>query len=155
VFFVAIGSIVGASTMMLLIIFLGLFVNSSYSIMLLVFAKIVNSSQPEVGLILHFFVATIIGIFTGIFLHKILRFNISKIPKGLAFGIISGIVVFVVFAIPVSQVFLGPNTIEILSEINPDMDLVEAAQEVEKNFLNPDDKSVIHTHNMGNNFRNY
>jgi hypothetical protein len=33
-------------------------------------------------LILHFFVATIIGIVTGIFLHKILRFNTSRILKG-------------------------------------------------------------------------
>ncbi len=135
IFFVAIGSVVGASIMLLLIIFLGLSGNSSYGIMLLVFAKIVNSSQPEVGLVLHFFVATIIGIVTGVFLHKMLRFNISKIPKGLVFGVLSGVVVFVVFAIPVSQIFLGPNTIEILSEINPEMTAAQIAQEMERNFL--------------------
>jgi len=136
IFFVTIGSIVGAFTMHLPIIFSDLFGDSSYQIWLLVAAKIVNSSQPEVGLTLHFFVATIIGITTGIFLHKILRFNISKIHKGSAYGIISGIVVFVIFAIPVSQIFLAPNTIEILSEINPEMTSIQISQEMERNFLN-------------------
>ena len=136
VFFVAIGSVVGAFTMHLPIMFLDLFGNSSYQIWLLVAAKVVNSAQPEVGFALHFFVATVIGIVTGIFLHRVLRFNISKIPKGLAYGVISGVVVFLVFAIPVSQVFLGPNTIEILSEINPDMTSTQIAQEVKSNFLN-------------------
>ncbi len=135
VFFVAIGSVLGAFTMHLPIMFMDLFGNSSYQVWLLVAAKVINSSQPEVGFALHFFVATIIGIVTGIFLHKVLRFNISKIPKGLVYGVISGVVVFAVFAIPVSQVFLGPNTIEILSEINPEMTSTQAAQEVENNFL--------------------
>jgi len=136
IFFVAIGSIVGAFTMHLPIIFSDLFGDSSYQVWLLVAAKMVNSSQPEVGLILHFFVATMIGITTGIFLHKVLRFNISKIHKGLAYGILSGVVVFVIFAIPVSQIFLGPNTIEILSEINPEMSITQLTQEIERDFLN-------------------
>jgi len=136
VFFVAIGSVVGAFTMHLPIMFLGLFGSSSYQIWLLTAAKIVNSSQPEIGFALHFFVATVIGIVTGIFLHKVLRFNISKIHKGLTYGIISGIVVFLVFAIPVSQIFLGPNTIEILSEINPEKSSLQITQEVEQNFPN-------------------
>ena len=135
VFIIAIGSFVGAFTMHLPRIFLDLFGDSSYQIMLLVFARVVDSSQPEVGLALHLFVATIIGIVTGVFLHKIFRFNISSIPRGLAYGIISGVVVFVVFAIPVSQIFLGPNTIEIISEINPEMTSIQAAKEVEDGFI--------------------
>ncbi|MCH7967000.1 MAG: hypothetical protein IIB02_06235, partial [Thaumarchaeota archaeon] len=135
IFFVAIGSVVGAFTMHLPRMFLDLFGNSSYNVMLLVMAKVVNSSQPEVGLVLHFFVATIIGIITGIFLHRVLRFNISKIHKGLVYGIISGVVVFAVFAIPVSQIFLDPNTIEILSQINPEMTSTQIALEIESNFL--------------------
>lgn len=135
VFFVAIGSIIGAFTMHLPRIFLDLFGDSSYHIMLLVTARVVNSSQLEVGLALHFFVATIIGIVTGVFLHKVFRFNISKITRGLAYGIISGVVVFVVFAIPISQIFLGPNTIEIISEINPEMTSIQAANAVENSFF--------------------
>ena len=135
VFFVAVGSIFGAFTMHIPTMFLDLIGDSSYRVFLLVAARVVSSSQPEVGLVLHFFVATIIGIVTGIFLHKVLRFNISQIPKGLAYGIISGIVVFVVFAIPVSQILLGPNTVEIISEINPDMTALQAAQKVENEFV--------------------
>ncbi len=135
VFFVAIGSIVGAFTMHLPIMILNLFGDSSYHVFLLVAARVVDSSLPEVGLALHFFVATIVGITTGIFLHKVFRFNISKIIRGLAYGIISGVVVFVVFAIPVSQIFLGPNTIEIISEINPEMTSIEAAKEVQDSFF--------------------
>ncbi|TAK18276.1 MAG: NAD(P)/FAD-dependent oxidoreductase [Nitrosarchaeum sp.] len=136
VFFVVVGSIVGAFTMHLPIMFSDLIGDSSYNVWLLVAAKIVNSSQPEIGLALHFFVATIIGIVTGMFLLKVLRFNISRIPKGLAYGVISGIVVFIVFAIPVSQIFLSPNTIEVLSEINPDMSSLQIAQEMKRGFLN-------------------
>ena len=44
--------------------------------------------------------------------------------------------VFVVFAIPVSQIFLGPNTIEVLSEINPDMTSMQVTQEMEGGILN-------------------
>ncbi len=135
VFFVAIGSIVGAFTMHLPIMILNLFGDSSYHVFLLVAARVVDSSLPEVGLALHFFVATLVGITTGIFLHKVFRFNISKITRGLAYGIISGVVVFVVFAIPVSQIFLGPNTIEIISEINPEMTSIEAAKEVQDSFF--------------------
>jgi NADH dehydrogenase len=135
VFFVAVGSIIGAFTMHLPRIFLDLFGDSSYHIMLLVIARVVNSSQPEVGLALHFFVATIIGIVTGVFLHKVFRFNISKITRGLVYGVISGVVVFVVFAIPVSQIFLSPNTIEIISEINPEMTSIQAQNEVKNSFF--------------------
>lgn len=135
VFFVALGSIFGAFTMHIPTMFLDLIGDSSYRIFLLVASRVVSSSQPEVGLVLHFFVATIIGIVTGIFLHKVLRFNISQIPKGLAYGILSGIVVFVVFAIPVSQIFLGPNTVEIISEIDPNITVLQAAQKVESEFL--------------------
>ena len=136
IFFVVVGSVVGGFTMHLPRIFLDLFGDSSYLITLLVIAKVVNSSLPEVGLGLHFFVATVIGIVTGVFLHKVFQFNISKVSKGITFGLLSGFVVFVVFAIPVSQIFLGPNTIEIISEINPEMTLVEAAKEVESKFFN-------------------
>ena len=48
---------------------------------------------------------------------------------------ISGIVVFIVFAIPVSQLLLGPNTAEILSEINPEMSYAQALEEVENSFV--------------------
>ena len=50
VFFVAVGSVIGAVTMHLPIMFSDLFGNSTYQIWLLTAARIVNSSQPEIGL---------------------------------------------------------------------------------------------------------
>ena len=135
VFFVSIGSIIGAFTMHLPRIFLDLIGDSSYVVTLLVLAQIVNSTDPFVGFLLHLFVATTIGIVTGIFLYKLMKFNISYITKGIAFGLIAGVVVFTVFAIPVSQLLLGPNTAEVLSKLNPQMSLVDAINEVEQSFV--------------------
>ena len=98
-------------------------------------AKVVGSSSPEVGFALHIAVATIIGIVTGIFLHKVIKFNISKIKNGLIYGILAGVIVFAVFAIPVSQIFLGPNMVELIAELDPEMTLLEASELVNENFV--------------------
>ena len=135
IFFVTIGSLIGAFTMHLPRIFLDLIGDSSYIVTLLVSAQVVNSTNPVVGFMLHLFVATVIGVTTGILLYKLIKFNLSKITTGLIYGIIAGIVVFIVFAIPVSQLLLGPNTAEILSEINSKMSYTQALEEVESSFV--------------------
>ena len=135
IFFVTIGSLIGAFTMHLPRIFLDLVGDSSYIVTLLVSAQVVNSTNPIVGFLLHLFVATVIGVTTGILLYKLIKFNLSKIATGLIYGIIAGIVVFIVFAIPVSQLLLGPNLAEILSEINPEMSYTQALEEVENSFV--------------------
>lgn len=135
IFFVVVGSIIGAFTMHLPRIFSDIIGDSSYVVTLLVLAQVVDSTEPIVGFLLHVFVATIIGIITGILLHKVIKFNLSKITTGLVYGFIAGIIVFVVFAIPVSQLLLGPNTAEVLSEINPQMSYVDAVREVERSFV--------------------
>jgi len=119
IFFVVIGSFVGAFTMHLPRVLLDLFGEASYTTTLLVMARVVDSYEPRIGFLLHIFVATIVGIATGIFLHKIIKFNLSKVSRGISYGIIAGIVVFVVFAIPVSQFLLNPNMAEILTMKNP------------------------------------
>ena len=135
IFFVTIGSLIGAFTMHLPRIFLDLIGDSSYLVTLLVSAQIVNSTNPVIGFLLHLFVATVIGVVTGVILYKIIKFNLSKITTGLIYGIIAGVVVFVIFAIPVSQLLLGPNTVEVLSKINPEMSYTQALQEVESSFI--------------------
>jgi len=116
-------------------IFLDITTQTQYLVTLLVMAKVVGSSSPEVGFALHIGVATIIGIVTGIFLHKVIKLNISKIKNGLIYGILAGIVVFTVFAIPVSQLFLGPNMAELISELDPEMTHLEASEVVSQNFV--------------------
>jgi len=134
VFFVVIGSFVGAFTMHLPRILLDLFGEASYTTTLLVMARVVNSYEPQTGFLLHIFVATIIGIVTGIFLHKIIKFNLSKFPRGVLYGIIAGITVFVVFAIPVSQFLLNPNMEEIIAMKNPEMSQQQISQQVSGNL---------------------
>ena len=135
IFFVSIGSIIGGFTMHLPRILLDLTSETQYLVTLLVMARVVGSSSPQIGFVLHIAVATIIGIVTGIFLHKVIKFNISKIKNGLIYGIFAGVIVFTVFSIPVSQVFLGPNMAEILAELDPDMSLIEASDVVNQNFV--------------------
>ncbi|KAG2477271.1 MAG: FAD-dependent pyridine nucleotide-disulfide oxidoreductase (Modular protein) [Nitrosopumilales archaeon] len=135
IFFVAVGSIIGAFTMHLPRILLDITTETQYLITLLVMASVVGSSSPEVGFALHIAVATIIGIVTGIFLHRIIKFNISKIKNGLIYGLFAGVIVFAVFAIPVSQLFLGPNMAELLVELDPEMTLIEASEVVNQNFV--------------------
>lgn len=135
VFFVAIGSIIGALTMHMPRIFFDITGGPQYSLTLLVAAKVVGSDIPEVGFALHITVATIIGMITGIFLHKVIKFNISNLRNGLIYGIIAGVVVFAVFSIPVSQLALGPNMVKILSELDPNMTFVEASDLVDENFV--------------------
>ncbi|MCH8834080.1 MAG: FAD-dependent oxidoreductase, partial [Thaumarchaeota archaeon] len=135
IFFVAIGSIIGGFTMHLPRILLDITTETQYLITLLVMARVVGSSSPEVGFAFHIAVATIIGIVTGVFLHRIIKFNISKIKNGLVYGILAGVVVFAVFSIPVSQVFLGPNMAKLLAELDPSMTFIEASEVVNENFV--------------------
>ncbi len=116
-------------------IILDITTETQYLVTLLVMAKVIGSNSPEVGFVLHILVATIIGIVTGIFLHKVIKLNISKIKNGLIYGIFAGIVVFTVFAIPVSQLFLGPNMAELISELDPEMTHLEASEVVSQNFV--------------------
>ena len=131
IFFVVVGSIIGGIVMHLSIFVLDLLGNASYLTTLLVAARVLNSPFPEVGLTLHLFVSTIIGIVTGILLHRVIKFNISKLTKGLAYGIIAGIVVFVVFAIPVYQLLLAPNLVQVLMEFDPQMTFGEVSSQIE------------------------
>ncbi len=128
IFFVTLGSILGGVTMHLPRILLDIG-GSQYHIQLLVNASIVNSKLPEVGFLLHMAVATLIGIGTGIILYKVIKFNISQVRKGIAYGLFAGFIVFVIFAIPVSQFLLGPNRAEVLADLDPNIAL-EAGEEI-------------------------
>lgn len=135
VFFVAIGSVFGGLTMHLPRIFFDITTDKQYLITLLVMARVLSSNLPEVGFALHMTVATVIGIITGIFLHKVIKFNISKIKNGIIYGIMAGVVVFTVFSIPVSQLVLEPNMARLLTELDPNMTFVEASNQLSENFV--------------------
>ncbi len=135
IFFVAFGSIIGGLTMHMPRVLFDITGGPQYSLTLLVAAQVVGSNVPEVGFTLHMTVATVIGIITGIFLHKVIKLNISRIKNGIIYGLIAGIVVFAVFSIPVSQLLLGPNMARILTELDPNMTFVEASDLLAENFV--------------------
>ena len=134
IFFVTVSSIIGAITMFVPRFFLNFAVDSQYYLTWLVFANIVNSSSYEVGIVLHLGVATVIGIITGIVLHKVIKFNISKISNGLLYGIISGVIVWAVFFLPVQQLVIAPNMAQVLMELDPAMTFTDAANTSQENF---------------------
>jgi NADH dehydrogenase len=59
---------------------------------------------------LHILTATCIGIIAGLFLYKTNILNISKPSNGLKYGLFVGSLVFVIFAIPVQEFVLGPES---------------------------------------------
>ena len=135
IFFVAIGSFIGGLTMHIPRVLFDASIGTQYLITLLVMARTLGSNQPEWGFALHILVATVIGIVTGIFLHKVIKLNISKIKNGIIYGIFAGVVVFVVFSIPVSQLILGPNMAQVIAELDPQMTLIEASELLNENFV--------------------
>ena len=58
------------------------------------------------GFAIHLFTASCIGIVAGVFLYKTNILNISKPSNGLRYGLLVGIIVCLVFAIPVEQFVL-------------------------------------------------
>jgi NADH dehydrogenase len=134
VFFITVGSITGGFTMGLPGI-VSDFVFGLRNYFYLAAASAVNSDSIAVGVALHFFVATIIGIVTGIILYKLNLLNISKILNGFIFGLSAGTVVFVVFAIPVWQLVLDPNLAEIISKFEPELTVEETFELVRENVV--------------------
>ena len=133
VFFIVLGSIIGAVSMFVPRFISDFTVGTQYYIFWTVSARVLGSESYEIGIILHFLVATIIGIVSGLFLYKIKLLNISKISNGVIFGLFTGTIVFIVFAIPVQQLVLEPNIAELISELDPNTTLLEAQEHIIKN----------------------
>lgn len=134
VFFVIIGSVVGGFTMFIPRFILDVTFGADYYLVWVVFARVLNSNSYLIGAILHYTVATIIGLVTGIVLYKGKILNISKISNSILFGVIAGIVVFVVFYLPVQSLILEPNMIRVLSEINSSMTATQIHERLESEY---------------------
>jgi NADH dehydrogenase len=143
VFFVTIGSLVGAFTMFLPRFLLDITFGTSYYITWFVFARVVGSDSLVVGVLLHLFVSTIIGIITGIILYKGKILNISKISNGFLYGIICGFVAFLIFFIPVYQWILAPNAVEVITALDPKMSILEANDVISQDYADTLRDAVI------------
>jgi hypothetical protein len=140
VFFVVIGAIVGAVAMVIPKTLFEVQMGLPYYLTWVVFGHIAGvysstSASILAGAIFHIITAISIGVVTGIFLYKSNILNISKPSNGVIYGLITGIVVFAVFFIPVNQFVLSPEIIHILPEVQPSTTQAEAATMIGKNQL--------------------
>jgi NADH dehydrogenase len=135
VFFVTLGSLLGAFTMFIPKILMDVTIDTQYYIIWLVFARVIDQNTIQAGILLHVFVATVIGLVTGLVLYKGKILNISKISNGIIFGIIAGMIAFVIFYIPVYQVLIAPNMIAVMTELDPQMSVLQASESINEYYF--------------------
>jgi len=114
VFFVVVGSMVGAITMILTITILDIETGLPYYVSWIAFGHVIGiyssaSASIFAGVTIHMITAISIGIAIGVFLYKTGILSISKLSNGLVYGLFIGGVVFVVFFIPVYLFVLAPE----------------------------------------------
>ena len=113
VFFVVIGAILGAVTMVIPITLLYTGLGLPYYLTWMAFGHLIGVYSPSssiiAGIAIHLITAISIGIALGVFLYKTGILNISKLSNGLLYGLLAGSVVFAVFFIPVYQFILAPE----------------------------------------------
>ena len=112
VFFVVIGAIIGAITMVVPITYLYRGLGLPYYLTWTAFAHVIgvySSSSIIAGIAIHMITAISIGVAVGVFLYKTGILNISKLSNGVLYGLLAGSIVFIVFFIPVYQFVLAPE----------------------------------------------
>src|SRR5215469_9768486 len=120
VFFVVIGAIIGAITMVVPITFLYTGLGLPYYLTWVAFGHVIgvySSSSIIAGVAIHMITAISIGIAVGVFLYKTGILNISKLSNGLLYGLLAGSIVFIVFFIPVYQFVLAPEIARTMDEM--------------------------------------
>ena len=145
IFFVVVGSMVGAGILIIPKTIFETSMGIPYYISWIVFGQAIGvysenidsfSTSIIAGIFIHIITAISIGIIVGIFLYKTGILNISKPSNGLFYGIFAGIIVFLVFFIPVNQFILEPNTITTLSTIDKSISPQEISQQISQNINN-------------------
>jgi NADH dehydrogenase len=121
VFFIVAGGIMGAIVMAIPFTFPFTKSGSGYALTWIVFGHIVGIHSPiyltiVAGISIHIITGITIGIISGIFLYKTNILNISKPSNGLRYGLLVGILVYLIFAFPVGQYILNPEFVHTLSK---------------------------------------
>lgn len=111
------GSLLGAILMDVSYIHVDVLGGTAYMRNLLVIAQVVGSGEPTVGLALHIFVATCIGIVVGVVLYKAFGLTLSRVRVGLGYGLAVGLTVFAAFGIPVHAAVLTPASVSLDSSV--------------------------------------
>ncbi|HET6590702.1 MAG TPA: hypothetical protein VFG45_11125 [Candidatus Nitrosocosmicus sp.] len=87
------------------------------------------------GILIHFATALSIGMVLGIFLYKTGILEISKPVNGLLYGLFTATVVFLLWAIPVQQFILNPETSKTLVSMNPGLTEQQVLESIHKNLV--------------------
>src|SRR6187431_898313 len=115
VFFIIAGGIIGAMVMAIPLTFFSSAGRSqAYDLTWVVFGHIVGIHSPILsaiiaGMTIHIVVGISIGIVSGVFLYKTNILNISKPSNGLRYGLFVGVLVYLIFSIPVQRFVLNPE----------------------------------------------
>ncbi|MGC1932902.1 MAG: NAD(P)/FAD-dependent oxidoreductase [Candidatus Nitrosopolaris sp.] len=114
VFFIVVGGFIGALVMGIPMTFFSPRRSFGYDLTWIVFGHIVGVNHPLsstviAGVTIHIITGISIGIISGIFLYKTNILNISKPSNGLYYGLLTGTLVYLIFAIPVEQFVLNPE----------------------------------------------
>src|SRR5215469_7465313 len=120
VFFVVIGAIIGAITMVVPITYLYTNLGLPYYLTWMAFGHVIgvySSSSIIAGVAIHMITAILIGVAVGVFLYKTSILNISKLSNGLLYGLLAGSIVFIVFFIPVYPFVLAPEIARTMDEM--------------------------------------
>ena len=133
VFFIMLGSVLGAFVMFIPNFLSDALTNSEFYMFWIIAARTLGSSDYLVGIFVHFGVATIIGIVVGVVLYKTKMLNISKISNGLLFGILAGAIVTIVFTIPVQYFWIQPVMADLSN--TPTLNLIFSEEFLLKSFL--------------------
>jgi NADH dehydrogenase FAD-containing subunit len=112
VFFIIAGGIIGAMVMAIPLTFFSTGRSHAYDLTWIVFGHIVGVHSPIssaiiAGMTIHIVVGISIGIISGIFLYKTNILNISKPSNSLKYGLFVGILVYLIFSIPVQHFVLN------------------------------------------------
>jgi NADH dehydrogenase len=138
VFFVVVGGIVGAVTMVVPKTIFEIEMGLPYYLSWIAFGHVIgvySSASVVAGIGIHLLTAISIGTVVGIFLYKSGILNISKVSNGILFGVIAGLAVFVIFFIPIQELVLSPQIAHTMTEMDKSMTQAQAAHQIAKNFL--------------------
>jgi NADH:ubiquinone reductase (H+-translocating) len=137
VFYIVIGSVVGAIFMILAKMILDPQTGIPYDITWIAFGHILGVFSPPLsaflaGITIHMITALSIGIAIGVFLYKTNILIISKLSNGILYGLFAGSVVYIVFFIPVYESVL---THEIARTLNTVGEVEYAAEYLARYFF--------------------
>jgi hypothetical protein len=120
----AIGGLVGGLVMipfmMITAMLAGMPANTMPVAMGMVFGANQNGAMT-IGLAMHMLTSALIGVVFGAVTSSLSKLRITGFGKGIAEGLITGMIAFAVLFVPIGMVVMPPVLIEMMTQMNPTM----------------------------------